>query len=260
MNKALRRPGRAAFALAGLGHYGPADSGGFHVADIFDEVSEDLRAERAQRLLQRYGYLLIVAAVLIVAAMAGWKYWDYRQAQARTAVADAFLTASRQAATPGDARTAERAQAAQAFDGIAANGPGGYQTLARLREAALKAAGGDVAGALLLWDKVSADTAADPDLRHVADLLWVQHQLDGAEPAAVEGRLVRLLAAGPWRPLALECQAWLRLRTGDRDGAVAILKQIMALPSTPAGVRARASGLLTQLGEAPAAAPSENNG
>ncbi len=73
----------------------------------------------------------------------------------------------------------------------------------------------------------------------------------------IGGRLAPLLANGtPWRPLALECQAWLKLRTGDQPGAIAILRDIVAQPATPNGVRARASGLLVRLGAPPEQAAS----
>lgn len=229
--------------------------------DIFDEVSEDLRAERAQRLLQRYGWLLIVAAVAIVAAAGGWQYWRWHQAQTRAAVAASFMTASAQAASPLDAQNPARTEATQSFADLAANGPSGYRSLARLREAALKA-GSDLPAALALWDKISSDESADPQLRRLADLLWVQHQVDAGDPAIVEGRLAPLLAPGSlWRPLAQESQALLKLRTGDKPGAIAILRDIVAQPTTPNGVRARASGLLVHLG-APSdpAAASEKQG
>jgi hypothetical protein len=146
----------------------------------------------------------------------------------------------------------------QAFATIAANGPSGYRSLARLQEAALKAGAGDVPAALALWDQVSADEQADPQLRHLADLLWIQHQVDTGNPADVEGRLAPLIAPGnPWRPLALECQAWLKLRTGDKAGAITILRELVALPAAPTGVRARANGLLVRLGAPPEA---ENQG
>lgn len=230
--------------------------------DIFDEVSEDLRAERAQRLLRQYGWLLLVAAVLVVAAVGGWKYWRYHQSQSRAAVAASFMAAATEANSPLDAQSPARAGASNTFATLAANGPSGYRTLARLREAALDAATNPPA-ALALWDKVSADEEADPELRHLADLLWAQHQVDTADPAAVEGRLVPLLANDSlWRPLALECQAWLKLRTGDKPGAIAILRDIVALPTSPNGVRARASFLLVRLGVAPddAASGSEKQG
>jgi len=222
------------------------------VADIFDEVSEDLRAERARQLLHRYGYLLILAAVLVVVAVGGWKVWQSRERGDRDAVAAAFITASRNASTPLGTASPARAEALDTLTRMAANAPGGYRTLARLRAAALKVTAGDLPGALALWDQVAADTDADPQLRDVANLLWVQHQIDAGDPAAVQGRLAPLIAPGnPWRPLALECQAWLLLRTGDTDGARAILRPLVADMRAPDGVRARAGGLLTQLGETP---------
>jgi len=45
------------------------------VVDIFDEVDEELRAERAQQLLKRYGGVIIAGAILIVGAAAGWQGW-----------------------------------------------------------------------------------------------------------------------------------------------------------------------------------------
>lgn len=227
------------------------------VADIFDEVNEDLRAERAQKLLQRYGFLLVIAAVLVVAGAGGWQAWRWRQTQAREAVAASFLTAMGQASAPLGAQTPARVEAARTFADMAANGPSGYRTLARLREAALKVSAGDLPGALALWDQVSADEGADPQLRQLADLLWVQHQLDAGDPAAVEGRLAPLLAPGnPWRPLALESQALLKLRTGDTKAASNILHELATFPSAPPGVRARAALLLARLGE-PEPAPEK---
>ena len=41
------------------------------MVDIFDEVEEDLRAERAAKLLKKYAWLIIAAAVAVVGASAG---------------------------------------------------------------------------------------------------------------------------------------------------------------------------------------------
>src|SRR5580692_11776173 len=43
------------------------------VVDIFDEVDEELRAERARRLLKQYSGLIVAVALLIVGAAAGWQ-------------------------------------------------------------------------------------------------------------------------------------------------------------------------------------------
>ena len=68
------------------------------------------------------------------------------------------------------------------FDKLAAPRPEGYATLARLREAALKADARRSAGAAALWDQVAADASADPLLRDLASLLWAQHLIDTGDP------------------------------------------------------------------------------
>ena len=51
------------------------------MVDIFDEVDEELRAERAQQLLKRYGGLIVAGRLLIVGAAAGWQGWRWYQAR-----------------------------------------------------------------------------------------------------------------------------------------------------------------------------------
>lgn len=232
------------------------------VVDIFDEVSDDLRAERAQALLRRYGAALVVLALVIVAAVAGWQAWQWRQKQQAGQVADRYIAAMNGAtATPaGPAAPAARDKSAAEFAGLAATAPEGYRTLARLQDAAIRASSNDLPAALSLWDQVSSDTTADPLLRSLADLLWVQHQVDTGAPDAVEGRLAPLLAPdSPWRALARESQAWLYLRMDQAPRAQAVLKQLAADATAPDGVRNRARGLLTRLGEPPEA-PNTNGG
>src|SRR6202453_4413062 len=63
----------------------------FQVVDIFDEVEEDLRAERAEKLLKKYAWLLIVAAVAVVGAAAGWQLWSRYQNQRDAAAAARYV-------------------------------------------------------------------------------------------------------------------------------------------------------------------------
>ena len=59
-------------------------------------------------------------------------------------------------ATAAGSSEANRTAGIAAFAQLAAKAPEGYATLARLREAALKADAGDLAGAAALWDQVAA--------------------------------------------------------------------------------------------------------
>ena len=47
------------------------------MADIFNEVDEAVRRERLEKIWQRYGTWIVAGAVLIVAAVGGWRGYDY---------------------------------------------------------------------------------------------------------------------------------------------------------------------------------------
>lgn len=214
--------------------------------DIFDEVDEDLRAERARKALQRYGGLIVLAALLVVAGAGGWQAWKSHATKEDARVAQVFLTGLDGAAgPPGDARKA----AVLEFDEVTRDGNPGYRTLARLRAAALKADGGDTAGAEALWTQVAADPSADRTLRDAAVLQSVLHQIDNGDPNALRSRLAPLAAPeNPWHALAEEAQALLDLRQGRTEAARDTLKRLSQDVTAPEGVRARANGLLSRLG------------
>jgi hypothetical protein len=220
------------------------------VVDIFDEVEEDLRAERAQALFKRYASLVVAVALLVIAGAGGWQAWRWWQAKRDMAAATAFMTAMSTAQAVGPvADAASRGAAIAAFDHVAATAPDGYRTLARLRAAALKADAGDIAGAVALYDQVAADGSADPLLRDLASLLWAQRQLDTGDPALLEARLkVLAMPENPWHGLATEDLALLDLHQGRTDAAKVTLRRLAGDVTLPQDLRGRASGLLNRLG------------
>jgi hypothetical protein len=207
------------------------------VVDIFDEVEEDLRAERAEKLLKKYAGLLVAMAVAVVAAVAGWQFWTRHQHQQDAAAAARFVAAQ------------EGASALPALDQLAASGPAGYKTLARLRAATLKANAGDLQGAESLWNAVASDSGADPLLRDFASLMATGRDLDHGDPAQLEARLKPLAdRANAWSSLAREQLAMLDLRQGRVEEARKVLQALSIDIDAPSGLRARASALLTGLG------------
>jgi hypothetical protein len=218
--------------------------------DIFDEVSEDLRAEKAQQFLKKYAWALVGFAVLVVAASGGWQVWRHYRHEQDDAASEAFLAAMREAQPAGAAATdANQHAALSAFNALAQSSPQGYRILATLRAAALKAQTNDLPGALALWDRVAQDDGADPLLRELANLLWAQHEIDNGDPAAVRARLAALDKPGePFRALAEEAGALLDLRLGQTDAARAKLKKLAEDTNAPEGLAARAKGLLDRIG------------
>jgi len=226
------------------------------VVDIFDEVDEDLRAERAANLLKRYAWLIIALVLAVIGAAVGWQFWIRWQNAQDLAAAQRYVTAqtAADAATeqPGASTSPARTAALAALDQQAASAPEGYRTLGRLRAAGLKADTGDLPGAIALWDQVAGDSAADPLLRDLASLMAVQHQLDHGDPTQLEARLKPLTAPGnPWSALAREQLALLDLRQGKLSEAKTALRALSVDVIAPNGVRQRAGALLTGMGEAP---------
>ena len=205
--------------------------------DIFDEVEEDLRAERAKRLAKRWGGVALGIVLLGVAATGGWQAWQWQQARQAATAAEAYLALHRAAERDG----ADLAAAGTGFAALGRDAPEGYRVLARLRAAALKAETGDLPAALVLWNEVAADQAADPLYRDLATLLAVTHALDGGDPAQLAARLAPLVAEGnPWRASAREAQALLAIRRGATEEARRILEALVADAAAPPGVRERA--------------------
>lgn len=213
------------------------------MADIFDEIEEDLRKERAKKLWDRYGWIVLAVAGAVVLGVAGWRGWQWHQAREAGAAADRFLAA---------AATADRGEARAAIDTFAElsrDAPAGYRVLARLREAAAKAKAGETAEAVVLYETLAADASAPPLYREVATLLAVMHQIDQGDPAALAQRLAPLAAPGAaFQFSAQELQAVLAVRRGDREGARTLLQALAGNEAAPQGVRRRAGEMLAALG------------
>ena len=219
------------------------------MADIFDEVNEEMRAERTRALMRRWGLVGGAVLLVVLAGVVGWQGWRAWQDRRSAALAGPFLAAmhTADALAPGDANG--QREAADAFATIAKTAPAGYRTLALLREAALRWDAGDKQAAFALWDEVSHQTGAGATLRDLGALLWAQHSVDAGDPAAVAARTSSLEGAGnPWRPLAQEVDALVALRQEDRARAVKLCSARAADPSASQSLRGRAGGMLTLLG------------
>ena len=211
------------------------------MADIFREIDEELRQERAEKLWRRYGKYVIggaVAVVLAIAAYTGWQ--EYRtdrqlEAGARFALAKALAEEGK----TGDAEAL--------FVALGAESGTTYGVLARFHAAALRASSGDAAGAVEAFRSLAGDSGLDRPMRDLATLLAAQNALDapGADMQRVASALAPLTAeAGAWRHLALETLALVELRTGNRDRAKTHLQRIVDDVRAPANVRLRATQML----------------
>ncbi len=222
--------------------------------DIFDEVNEDLRAEKASRLAQKYGALGVLVLLLVLAGTGGYVWWQ--QQQVKQADAAATLLIAAQKAADVHAPLKPPASALQDFAKVAATGPDSYRVLAHLQLAALEWDAGKTAQAVTDWAAVANDASAPPLLRDLATLASVQHRLDTGDAATLKAELQPLLlGTSAWKPMAEQVMAMLELKLGNTKAARAIVKSLVADPQAPEGVRQMAEDLMVALGDDPATPP-----
>lgn len=224
---------------------------GGYVPDIFDEVREDLRADRARALLRRYGAVGIGLMLVTLAAVGIYDWQEKRTVQSRSATAERFIaaqeSAGKQAGNPGKAPPPALTST---LADIAAGGPSGYRVLATLQLAALDWDAGRQDKAIAAWKAVSADSSAPKALQDLAILTSVQRQVDTGNAQALKDQLRPLIESGnQWRPLAEQVTALLDIRLGRVPEAKAIFKSLTTDPQAPPGVRQMAQDLLTTMGE-----------
>ncbi len=207
------------------------------MADIFQEVEEDVRRERAQQLWKRYAPIVIGVALVIVLAVAGVTGWRQYVASQHAQASDRFNAALMQAAA-GD-----RAGAIAALGELAQDAREPYGSLARLRQAALMAEAGDRAAAATFAD--AASRSEDPLIRDYAELMAIVQTISTDPPATVIARLEPHAADGrPWRALARDYLAFVAWKSGDVARARQVWETIRNDEQAAPSQKARAAELL----------------
>ncbi|ETD81413.1 hypothetical protein ACTTAL_11985 [Rhodobacter capsulatus] len=211
-----------------------------HTDSFIDEVTEEVRRDRLFAAFRKYGWIGVVAILGLVGGSA-YVEWSKTQRQARAeAFGDGILSAL-EAENPTEALAA-----------LPVAGPQGG--MRKLLTAAQAAEDGKVDLALADLRAVAGDATLPDSLRQLARLkaVLVAGAAMGAEARAAE--LAALAAPGaPFRLMAMEQQALAALDAGDKDGAIAKAREIMAEDGVTSGLQQRATELIVALGGDPAA-------
>lgn len=211
-----------------------------HTDSFIDEVTEEVRRDRLFAAFRKYGWIGVVAILGLVGGSA-YVEWEKTQRQARAeAFGDGILSAL------------ETENPTEALAGLPVSGPQGG--MLKLLTAAQAAEDGKAEVALADLRAVAGDATLPDSLRQLARLkaVLVPGAAMGAEERAAE--LAALSAPGaPFRLMAMEQQALAALEAGDRDGAIAKAREIMAEDGVTSGLQQRATELIVALGGDPAA-------
>jgi len=210
---------------------------------FIDEVTEEVRRDRLFGYVRRYGWIAVLAVVLLVGA-AGWNEW--RKAQERS-TAQAFGDAILKALEAPD-----RAARAAALAGVEAPTPGG-QAVVTLLTAAEEQANDPAAAAERLL--ALADNPDVPQVyRQIATLKAVTIPDAGLGLDTRRARMEGLAGAGGLLGLLAEEQlALIEIEAGQRQAALDRLQAIVENTAATAALRDRARQVIVALGGEPAA-------
>ena len=207
------------------------------MSELFDEVDEEVRREQLKKLWDQYSIYIVAGALLIIAAVGGWRGYQYLEAQKAAEAGAAFDKAVELS------EQNKHAEAGAAFTALAAKAPSGYRMLARLRAAA-EVASRDPQAAAKLYDDISADRSVGAPEQDLARVRAARLLLETAGYPSMLQRLEAATAPGAtFRHTARELLALSAWRANDTAAARKWLDLIANDGETPASMRSRAEAL-----------------
>lgn len=210
------------------------------MTDIFREVDEELRQERLKAIWSRYGLYIVAAAVLVVAAVGGYRFYESWQ------VARSGESGARYAEAVELLAEENFDQAMPLLEQLQSEGHGAYPVLARFQEAAGLAETGQQERAVTLYDGLAQDGDVESSFRELARLRAALLLIDTASPEDLSSRIGDLASDdGVWRHTAREILALSYYKAGDYGRADETFDTIMADPAAPARLKSRAEIMRT---------------
>lgn len=213
-----------------------------NIDSFVEEVNEEVRRDRLYGILRRYGWIAVLAILLIVGGAA---FSEYRKAQERAqaeALGDAMLAAL--SANESDDRAAALAQIAPATPSSAA--------VVRLMTAAQQVDADQVPEAIATLNALAVDGEVPTIYRELAQFKAMT--LQGAEVPASERRQALEAIAQPGnalRLLATEQMALIDIESGDAEAAIARYQAILSDAEVSTDLQQRALQVIVALGGEP---------
>ncbi len=207
------------------------------------EVDENLRRDQTEQWIKKNGVLIAGAALLFLAAIAGWLYWQDKQRKAASGDSENLVAAIDDSL--GNRPKAAEEKLAPLTDSSAE----GIATQAQLMQAGMLVEKGDRTGALKIYDAVAADSGLADPYRDLATLRSVALQFDQLPPQDVISRLAALAKPeSAWFGSAGELTAMALIKQGKKEEAGRMFAAIASNKDVPVTIRSRAVQIAGTLG------------
>lgn len=209
---------------------------------FIEEVTEEVRRDRLFALMKKYGWIAVLAILVIVGGASWNEYTKAKEKAASEALGDSIVAAL------GENESSARAEK---LSEISSSNPGGAAIVDFMRASAM-ADQGDVDGAVSALDQIAVNSELEPIYRSVAAFKSLTLQSEtanasdlriGFEALAQPGNRLRLLAE--------EQLALLDIRAGDGAAAIDRLQAILNDAELTRDLQRRAAQLIFALGGEP---------
>lgn len=207
------------------------------------EVDDELRKERVNSFVARYGWWILGAVVLLLAGIAGWIWWSGKQASEREAAGESLIEAL------GDIDNNRAAAAAPKIAALAQNDSEGYRAAALFTRANSETRAGNVTAAIATLRTIADDQSFDETYRQAAQIRRTALEFDRLPPREVIRRLGPLAESGSaWLGAAGEMVGVAHLNMNRPDLAGPVFVRIARQEGVPDPIKARAAHMAASLG------------
>ena len=212
------------------------------MSDLFQEIDDELRQDKASRLWKLYGKYVIAAAIIIITSVGGYKFWQQKQLDDGEKASIAYEAALARSAS-GDFKGAID-QLNEKELGITT----GYAALSQMQKANLAVKIKDFEAALITYKDIAENEDYPQSIKEWASFRHVVVRVGKKIDLKASADLDELIATdSPWRFLAKEIKAIKEIEIGNNSGAKAIFSELADDENAPERLRVRAAEFLQTL-------------
>ncbi|HXG81682.1 MAG TPA: tetratricopeptide repeat protein [Sphingomicrobium sp.] len=217
------------------------------------EVDENLRRDQMRDMAKAYGKWIVAAAILFLAAVGGYLYWQDQQKEQAAQESEA-MSAAIDKLTGGNTKGAQTDLAPLSDSSVDVT-----RASALFARAAMALRQNDRKTAIDLYRQLAADEGLPQPYRDLATVRLTLTEYDQLKPDEVIARLSPLAQPGlPFFGTAGEMTGMAMLAKGDRLGAGRLFAQLAADKQVPQSIRGRAVQMAGSLGvDASASMPAD---
>ena len=212
------------------------------MADLFQEIDDELRQDKASRMWRVYGKYVVAAAIVIILSVGGYKFWQQKQLDDGETASIAYEAALARSVS-GDHKGAIDQLNEEEIGTVA-----GYAALSQMQKANLAMKINDFEAALITFKDIAENDNYPQSIKEWASFRHAAVSVEKQIGSNAHADLDSLIATdSPWRFLAKEIKAIREIETGNKSGAKAIFSELADDENAPERLRVRAAEFLKTL-------------